>query len=167
MWRESERGHAQLVLVSGDAGIGKSRLVEELRTFCAHRGAATAEARSYPAEGPLAFGPVAAWLRADPIAARRDRLDRGRLTELARVLPELDLSPRPLPEAEQRQRLFDALAHTIGTVEPLLLVADDLHWCDPETLRFLHYLVRSRPGRPAARGRHRAARGARRRARDP
>ena len=145
LWREAERGRAQLVLVSGEAGIGKSRLLEELRAFCAHRGAATAEARSYPAEGPLAYGPVAAWLRAEPLAVRRHRLDRGRLSELARVLPELDESPRPLPESEQRQRLFDALVHALGLVEPLLLVAEDLHWCDAETLRFLHYLVRSRP----------------------
>ena len=78
LWREAERGRAQLVLVTGEAGIGKSRLVEELRAFCDHRGAATAEARSYPAEGPLAYGPVAAWLRAEPLAARRHRLDRGR-----------------------------------------------------------------------------------------
>jgi DNA-binding SARP family transcriptional activator len=145
LWREARRGRAQLVLVSGEAGIGKTRLVEELRTFCAHRGAATVEARSYPAEGTLAYGPIATWLRAEPLAARRHRLDRGRLAELARVLPELDEAPRPLPEREQRQRLFDALAHAIGGVEPLLLVADDVQWCDPETLQFLHYLVRSRP----------------------
>jgi len=145
LWRAAERGHAQLVLVTGEAGIGKTRLVEELRSWCSHRGAATAEARSYPAEGALAYGPVAAWLRSQPLADRRHRLDRGRVTELARVLPEIDETPRPLPESEQRQRLFDALAHAIHTVEPLLLIADDLHWCDPETLRFLHYLVRSRP----------------------
>ena len=145
LWREAERGRAQLVLVSGEGGIGKTRLVEELRTFCAHRGAVTAEARSYQAEGALAYGPVAAWLRAEPLAARRHRLDRGRLAELARVLPELDEAPRPLPEREQRQRLFDALAQAIGSVEPLLLIADDLQWCDPETLQFLHYLIRSRP----------------------
>ncbi len=62
------------------------------------------------------------------------------------MLPELDETPRPLPESEQRQRLFDALAHAIGIAEPLLLVADDVHWCDPQTLQFLHYLIRSRPG---------------------
>jgi DNA-binding SARP family transcriptional activator len=145
LWREAARGRAQLVLITGEAGIGKSRLLEELRTFCAHRGAATAEARSYPAEGALAYGPVAAWLRAEPLAGRRHRRDRGRRIELARVLPELDESPRPLPESEQRARLFDALAHAVGVVEPLLLVADDVQWSDPETLQFLHYLVRSRP----------------------
>jgi DNA-binding SARP family transcriptional activator len=147
LWRATERGRAQLVLVTGEAGIGKTRLLEELRSWCAQLGAVTAEARSYPAEGALAYGPVVAWLRSEPLAARRRRLDGGRLAELARVLPELDLPlPEPLPEGEQRQRLFDALAAAVlAPGAPLLLLADDLHWADPETLRFLHYLVRTAP----------------------
>jgi DNA-binding SARP family transcriptional activator len=150
LWRASESGRAQLALVTGDPGIGKTRLVEELRAWCAQRGAVTAEARSYPAEGALAYGPAVAWLRSEPLAASRRRLDAGRLAELARVLPELALTPtEPLPDAEQRQRLFDALACAIrAPAVPLLLVADDLHWSDPETLQFLHYLVRSDPDAP-------------------
>jgi DNA-binding SARP family transcriptional activator len=56
LWRRSERGAAQLALVTGEPGAGKTRLVEELRAWCARIGAATAEARSYPAEGALAYG---------------------------------------------------------------------------------------------------------------
>jgi DNA-binding SARP family transcriptional activator len=149
IWRACEVGRAQFVLVSGEAGIGKTRLVEELSSWCAHRGAAVAEARSYPAEGALAYGPVAAWLRAEALVARRVRLDRRRLTELARVLPEVALAPDPLPEDEQRRRLFDSLAAAIvGSGAPLLLVADDLHWADCETMQFLHYLVRSAQDAP-------------------
>ena len=150
LWEASERGRAQLVLVTGEPGIGKTRLVEELRAWCASRGAVTAEARSYPAEGALAYAPVVAWLRAPPLAARRRRLDRGRLAELGRLLPELDLpQPPPLPDAERRRRLFDALAAALlAPAAPLLLVADDLHRADPETLRFLHYLVRAAPAAP-------------------
>jgi DNA-binding SARP family transcriptional activator len=152
LWRESEHGHAQMVLVTGEPGIGKSRLVEELRSWCAHRGAATAEARAYPAEGAIAYGAVAAWLRSEPVAARLPRLERAHLTELARVLPELlaempDLpGPEPLPESEQRRRLFDAVAQAILAVAaPLLLVADDLQWCDVQTLQLVHYLLRAAP----------------------
>jgi DNA-binding SARP family transcriptional activator len=149
LWRESERGRAQMVLVTGEAGIGKTRLVEELRAWCAHRRAAIASARSYPAEGALAYGPVAAWLRSEALAPRRVRLDRGRLAELARVLPEVAARPEPLPESEQRQRLFDALAAALlGSSVPVLLVADDLHWADRETLQFLHFLLRSAAGAP-------------------
>jgi DNA-binding SARP family transcriptional activator len=149
LWRASEAGRAALVLITGEPGIGKTRLVEELSTWCAQRGVAVAEARSYPAEGALAYAPVAAWLRADALLARRVRLDRRRLTELARVLPEIALTPEPLPEGEQRRRLFDAIAAAIlGGGGPLLLVADDLHWADRETLQFLHYLLRSAADAP-------------------
>jgi tetratricopeptide (TPR) repeat protein len=149
LWRASEVGRARFVLVSGEAGIGKTRLVEELSSWCAHGGAAVAEARSYPAEGALAYGPIAAWLRSDALLPRRVRLDRRRLTDLARILPEIALAPEPVPESEQRRRLFDALAAAvIGSGAPLLLVADDLHWADGETLQFLHYLLRSAPDAP-------------------
>ena len=151
-WRVAQSGSAQLVLVTGEAGIGKSRLVEELRSWCAHGGAVTAEARAYPAEGGMTYGPLVAWLRSERIATRLRRLDRAHLADLARLLPELlaevpDLArPEPLPESEQRQRLFGAAARAIlaaGT--PLMLVADDLQWYDGNTLRFLHYLLRSEP----------------------
>ena len=152
LWRAAESGRAQLVLVTGEPGIGKTRFVEKLRSWCAHRGAVTAEARSYAAEGVLAYGPVVAWLRSEAFKPRLKRLDRARLTELARLLPELLsevpglATPQPLPESEQRQRVFDALAHAIFLSEsPLLLVAEDVHWSDRETLQFLHYLVRVGP----------------------
>ena len=135
LWRATERGRSQFVLVGGEPGIGKTRLVEEFRSWCAHRGALTAEARSYPAEGALAYGPVVAWLSSEAINPRVGRLDRAHLSELARLLPELLAAmpgldrPEPLPERDQRQRLFDAIARAIlATGGPLLLVAEDLHW---------------------------------------
>lgn len=144
LWRDSERGRARLVLVTGEAGIGKSRLVDELGAWCTHRGVAVADARSYAAEGTLAFGPVVAWLRSETLSPRRVRLDRGRLAELARVLPELPGTPLSLPPDEQRQRLFDAIARALlASATPVLLIADDLQWADRETLQFLHYLLRS------------------------
>jgi DNA-binding SARP family transcriptional activator len=153
LWRATEEGRAQFVLVSGEPGIGKTRLVEEFRAWCVHRGATAAEARSYPAEGALAYAPVVAWLRAEPVKARLRRLDRARLTELARLLPELLAElpglprPEPLPEGDHRQRLFDAVAQALlAAGPPLLLVADDLHWGDRETMQFLHYLLRVEPG---------------------
>jgi DNA-binding SARP family transcriptional activator len=155
LWRAAEAGGARLVLVTGEPGAGKTRLVEELRSWCAQRGAATAEARSYPAEGALAYGPVVEWLRSDALAGHLGRLDRAQLAELVRLLPELgsaapDLpDPAPPPDRDQRRLLFEALTRAVlAAPGPLLLVADDLHWADRETLQFLHYLLRARPEAP-------------------
>ena len=150
LWRSARRGGAQLALVTGEPGIGKSRLVEELRSWCEHAGAVCAEARAYPAEGAVAFGPVVTWLRSDALAVRLHRLDPADLAELSRLLPELQAPrPEPLPEAERRRRLFAALARALlAPGPPLLLVADDLHWFDVPTLQFLHYLLRTEPTAP-------------------
>jgi DNA-binding SARP family transcriptional activator len=155
LWHETGRGRAQVVLLSGEPGVGKTRLAEELRSWSARTGAVTAEARSYASEGAMAYGPLVTWLRSPAITARLSRLERTYLTALAPLLPDLISSPSSaiLPEtgsdAEQRRRLFDAAARAIHAAgEPLLLVADDLQWCDPETLQFLHYLVRIEPRFP-------------------
>src|SRR4029453_18381099 len=142
MWGAPQAGAgARVVLVTGEPGVGKSRLVEEFRSWCAVAGAATAEARSYPAEGALAYGPVVSWLRSGALAGHLSRLDPARRGELARLLPELGPGgPGPPPAApsdpERRRLLFEALAGAVLTpAGPLLLVADDLHWADRETLQ--------------------------------
>jgi DNA-binding SARP family transcriptional activator len=151
-WRLATAGRAQLVLVAGEAGVGKTHLVEEFRRWCARTGGATAEARCYPAEGPLAYGPVADWLRSAAVRPRLARLDLARRTELARLLPELLVEmpglahPEPLPENDQRHRLFEAVTLAVlGTDGPLLLVVDDIPHADRETCQLVHYLLRSRP----------------------
>ncbi len=153
LWRKAETGRGSLVLVVGEPGIGKTRLVEDFRSWCAQRGAATAQARSYAAEGELAYGPVVAWLRSPDVRGGLRRLGREQLTELARLLPELlvempDLPrPEPLTDSEQRHRMLDAVALALRrTGRPLLLVGDDLHWADRETLQFLHLLLRGSEG---------------------
>jgi DNA-binding SARP family transcriptional activator len=155
IWEDVERRHAQLVLVTGEPGVGKTRLIEEFRSWAARRGAVTAVARSYASEGAMAFGPLVAWLRSAEIRSRLDRLDGAARADLAPLLP--DLLPAPaanvlLPEAPgaaQRQRLFDAAGRALlAAGGPMLLVADDIQWCDPDTLQFLHYLLRAEPDAP-------------------
>jgi DNA-binding SARP family transcriptional activator/tetratricopeptide (TPR) repeat protein len=155
-WRATENGAAQFVLVTGEAGIGKTRLIDEFRAWCGHHGALVAEARSYLAEGALAYGPLVAWLRSEPFASRLSRIDQFSRTELSALLPELrGGTPATVdtaataPETDQRQRLFDALVDALASpVGPVLLVLDDLQWSDRETLQFLHYLMRvERQGR--------------------
>jgi DNA-binding SARP family transcriptional activator len=151
-WRAAEAGRAGCVLVTGEPGVGKTRLVDEFRAWCARRGAVVADARCYAAEGPLAYGPVVSWLRSPALAARLPRLEPHRLTELARLLPELldDAPglPRPeeVPGPEVAHRLFDAVASAVRAPGPaVLLVVDDAHHADAESSRLVHYLLRARP----------------------
>jgi DNA-binding SARP family transcriptional activator/predicted ATPase len=144
-WRIAGAGQAQLVILIGEAGIGKTRLADELFMRVKRQGLATAVAHCYSAEGRLAYAPVVAWLRARPLP----HLEAIWLSEVARLLPEIltqhpDLPALgPLTEAWQRQRLHEALARAVlGTGEPLLLWLEDLQWCDRDTLEWLHYVLR-------------------------
>jgi DNA-binding SARP family transcriptional activator len=145
LWQQSRDGYAQLVVVSGEPGVGKTRLVDELRLWAAHRGATTATARSYPVEGALAYAPLVAWLREPSIARWRSRLDRRQLDAIARLLPELPGDAAP-EGPESRVRLFDAAVRALlAGPAPVLLIADDLHATDGHTMLFLHYLLRTEP----------------------
>jgi len=145
VWQAAAAGGPSFVLVEGEAGMGKTRLAEELLQWADRQGIAQAKASCYAAEGGLAYAPVAAWLRARPLPP----LEPVWYSEVARLLPELlveqpDLSPPgPLTEAWQRRRFFEALARAIleGS-QPLLLLMDGLQWCDRGTLEWLHYLLR-------------------------
>jgi DNA-binding SARP family transcriptional activator len=145
LWREAATGPPHLVVVTGEPGVGKTRLVEELRHWAANRGANTASARSYAAEGALAYAPVVAWLRGLGVARWRGRLTPAQLSALAPLLPELTVEPAP-PEPGSRLRLFEAVVHALRAgAGSVLLVADDLHAADTPTLQFLHYLLRAEP----------------------
>ena len=148
-WRRMTDGEAHLILIGGEAGIGKSRLAAALCDWAGQRGIKPARTRAYAAEGRLSFAPVADWLRSPILASARPRLDLVSLSEISRLLPELltqrpDL-PRPSPRIEdwQRQPFFHSLARAFLIADrPLLLVLDDLQWCDADTLEWLHFLLR-------------------------
>ncbi len=149
IWQRVVGGGSHFVLVTGEAGIGKSRLVEELALWARKQGFGTAYTRSYAAEGRLSLAPVAEWLRAAPWRGRLSMLDPLWLTQVARLLPELLnlhpglARPEPITEYGQRQFFFEALARAVlAATPPLLLWIDDLQWCDPETLEWLHFLMR-------------------------
>lgn len=151
-WRDARKGSAHLVLLSGEPGIGKTRLAQEFAGWCAHHGGVTAAARAYPHEGALAYGPLIAWLRAPLVKPRVRRLGAAHLVELVRLLPELRSehpglpTPKRLPESDHRRRLYDAVAAALLTpAQPLVLLADDIQWWDSETLHLLHYLLRIEP----------------------
>ena len=148
VWQEARRS-PRLMLIWGEAGMGKTRLVEEMTHWARLRPGTVVYARTYAAEGALNYAPVTTWLRSEPLRANLDRLDRVWLSEIARLLPELhrdfpDLPPpAPMSEGWQRQRFYEVLARAVlAAPRPALLVLDDLQWCDEETLAWLRYLLR-------------------------
>lgn len=149
VWRSVVAGRPQAVIVYAEAGMGKSRLLEEMQHWAAQQGATTLTTRSYAAEGALAYAPVIDWLRSPPLQAMLPALDLAWRAELVRLLPELSVavpaeSPPPWSERLQRLHLHEALVRVMLQARPpLLLVIDDLQWCDQETIEWLHFLLRS------------------------
>jgi DNA-binding SARP family transcriptional activator/predicted ATPase len=154
-WRRVVAGESHLALIVGEPGVGKTRLAEELFQTCSRQpgqAAALAFARCYTAHGQLAYGPVVEWLRTEPLILVRGKLPKPQLAELARLLPEILvensdlLPPQPLTESWQRMHLHEALNAVIDLApKPLLLLVDDLQWCDHDSFDWLRSLFRSAP----------------------
>jgi eukaryotic-like serine/threonine-protein kinase len=147
-------GHGRLFLVSGEPGIGKSRLAEELIARAATRDARILFGRCWEAGGAPAYWPwvqsLSAYARETDPAALRAQLGAG-AANLAQIVPELrerlpDLPEPPALEPEAaRFRLFDATGaflRNASTSRPIMLVLDDLHAADPSSLLLLRFLAR-------------------------
>ncbi len=150
-WHTAAGGRALFVLILGESGIGKTRLAQEAISEVG-QGSHAAYARCYAAEHDLAYAPVTHWLRSEPIRSGISRLPESDLSELVRVVPELLREhpglapPQPLAEGWHRRRFLEILARAVlDAAQPLLLVLDDLHWCDPETLEWLEFLLHFDP----------------------
>jgi len=148
-WRAAADGAPQLFLIRGEAGIGKTRLAEELVDWCVLHGITTATARCYAGEGRLAYAPIVSWLKSPSLQPALMRLDAYWMTEVARLRPELLASRSEVPapdsqlESWQRVRFFDAVAQAFRSAAPLLLLIDDLQWADGDTVEWLQYFLRS------------------------
>jgi len=145
-WDETRGGPTGLVLVTGDPGIGKTRLVEDFARTLPRREAAAITARCRAAERSLAFAPVVALLRTTVIRDALQDLAPALRLEASRLLPELvdgaNGEPAPLTEGWQRRRLFEALSHAMLASQPLVAVIDDVQWCDGDSLDWLNHLLR-------------------------
>ena len=151
---EARAGHPTMALLTGEPGIGKSRLAEELVRWARTLGVAAAYGRCYAAEGGLVYATPATWLRTEPFRGGLRQLDATWLTEIARLLPELLAEapnvpvPEPMTESWQRPRLFEAITRAVRASAPALLVLDDANWSDDDTLEWIHYLLRADPPIP-------------------
>lgn len=147
---EALQGRTRLALVSGEAGIGKSRLVEDLRARAAAHGIATALGRCHDGGGAPAFWPWTQVLRG---LARESRADvfGGVADDVAHILPELAAErPRtserlPSDASDARFRVFAAVGEALRRAArdaPRLIVLEDVHWADVPSLLLLQFLAR-------------------------
>ncbi len=148
-WRAAAAHGTRLCLIRGEAGIGKSRLAEELVDWLTLNRVTAATARCYAGEGRLAYAPIAEWLGKESLRPALDTLEPAFLTDVARLRPELLAQrpdvPRPSQELEhwQRLRFFEALAQAFRAASPLALLLDDAQWADADTIDWLQYFAHS------------------------
>jgi class 3 adenylate cyclase/predicted ATPase len=171
-WEQSKEGLGQVVLLSGEAGLGKSALVQTLREHVGREGCTRLTFRCSPYHTNSALYPVIAHLQR-LLRWERDEAPEARLAKLERVLnasrqPLAEVVPLlaalltvPLPEGryaaltltpqQQRQQTLDTLvAWLLAEAErqPVLAVYEDLHWADPSTLELLGALLEQAPTVP-------------------
>ena len=152
---QSQEGKGQIALISGEAGIGKSRLVRETKAR-APQGTVILEGYCFQTDSVLPYAPLLDLFRNFFLRSSRDEIAqalKASAQQLLTLFPELaaalpDLSPSgPLnPNLEQeKRRLFQALAGTILDLaqrKPVILILEDLHWSDSTSLEFLLLLAR-------------------------
>jgi DNA-binding CsgD family transcriptional regulator/tetratricopeptide (TPR) repeat protein len=151
----SEAGSPSVVIVGGEAGIGKSRLVAELAARARERGALVLEGGSISlgSEEGLPFAPIAEALR--DLSRTLDRTEIDDLVdastrELGRLVPELLPTTAAggsieAPSEWAQTRLFEGfvtLLERLGERRALVLVVEDLHWADRSTRDLLAFVAR-------------------------
>ena len=153
----------QLVVLRGEAGIGKTRLARKFLAWVSTQGAELLQGSAFESGSHMPFQPLveAFRLRLDRENSPKEMLDDVWLSPLSQLLPELrrrypDFYPAPSdrvapeerfhPEAEVSQaQLFEPLVQltlTFAKQAPLVLWVDDLQWADSATLDFLQYAIR-------------------------
>lgn len=146
---EASAGRGRLVALLGEAGIGKSRVAEELIASGAHRDVRVFLGRAYESDQILPFGPWVDAFRTGRLAHYGEVIEAlGPVwrAELSRLLPEV-ASPGTQPPAGpvDYRRLFESVIQVITKLanrQTLLLVLEDLHWADEMSLRLLAFLGR-------------------------
>jgi predicted ATPase len=152
---DAREGRGRLFLVAGEAGIGKSRLADELAERARERAARVLYGRCWEAGGAPTYWPwvqaLRAYVRERPADKLHEQLGAG-AAEIAQILPEVrDVvgdatapAPTPLDPEGARFRLFDAIAaflRNASAAQPLLIVLDDLNVADTPSLLLLQFVA--------------------------
>ena len=154
----SVRGRGSLVLVVGEAGMGKSRLVEEATVYARLRGAEVLVGHCYETEAARPYLPFVEAIRSYVTTQTTEVLRRelsGGASDVAKLVSEIrtrlpEVPPPPArSDEEERYRLFESVSSFLTNAthaHPIVLVLDDLHFADVPTLRLLQHLTRHLDG---------------------
>jgi serine/threonine protein kinase len=148
-WQQAASAQGQFLLISGEPGIGKTRLVRELTTYAEISGGKTLTGLCY-AEERTPYGPIGQLVRSSLDNGYNLDLPQPVFADLLTLAPELRLkypevppNERQDPEADQ-QRLFESLAtwfEVLTTDNRMLFVVEDVHWADSSSLSMLRHLA--------------------------
>jgi DNA-binding CsgD family transcriptional regulator len=143
---DAGRGRGRVVLVEGDAGIGKTRLLHAASELAATRGFTCLRARASELERDFAHGCVRQWF--EPTVVRASDGARQRLFGGAAALSSPLFEPTDTsgisPSADTSFSMLHGLYWLLSNIaddRPVVLAVDDLHWADAESLRFVNYLA--------------------------
>lgn len=153
-WQRAKVGRGGMVLISGEAGVGKTRLAGEFASRLRWQGVRVLWGRCYEFEHLLPYQPISEALRATlSTLTPAELMDLAPwiVTEASRLVPEM-AAHHPVPEIsvsmrsnQEQVRLFDAVACFLGHLssrQTLLMSIEDLHWANESTLQLIHYLAR-------------------------
>ena len=171
-WEDARRGQCNVLLIKGDAGIGKSRLLNELKCRVTGQNVAVRELRCYPEFSRSPFRPVIALFESifgceegDDEVAKFSRMARylsanhpgiaaamtpilASFMSLPACAPFADIN-QPLPvRREAELSMLVRLLQSLSVRAPILLLVEDLHWADPSTLELVRSLVERDHGFP-------------------
>jgi class 3 adenylate cyclase/predicted ATPase len=168
-WEQAKAGHGQVILLSGEAGIGKSRLVQVLKDHVGNESHVRWECRSVPYYQNTALYPLTDLfhhtLHWEPDETPDEKL--GKLEQvlsqytlpledtvplfaplLALSLPEARYAPLTLSPQRQRQKTLETIVVILLELaehQPVLFIVEDLHWTDPTTLELLNLVLDQTP----------------------
>jgi DNA-binding SARP family transcriptional activator len=152
VWRTAGRGRPSLAVVRGGAGVGKTRLIEDVADTARQDGGLVAGSQCFGTSGRLALAPVADWLRSPAVQSGTAALEPVWREEVQRLVPSPNARGDPAPvgaDVWPGHRFFEGLARAlVGAGRPILLTLDNLQWCDQESLTFLTFLLKLIPDAP-------------------
>jgi len=150
-WQSVHQDKGGIVLLEGEAGVGKSRLAEEFLRWVVADGGTVLRGRGYDARAGIPYGPMVEVLQEALDAPGLTGTSPEWLTEVARLLPELrrrfSMLPEPSPPSDSAEgwRLFEGVAQVLlalAAERPVLVSIDDLQWCDGDSCNLIRFLTR-------------------------